>query len=161
MGLNRGFKAQHSSCLPSAVSGVRTHQAQSLLNLKLFTRIVCTISSPQLLVLLGLAALAAARPDEILDFEGDDAEHDQEGEPGKAVTGEYKWESPEGIEFVVKYIADDKGFRVLESNAVPSAGGVRADGEQADLEGDEDDDDEDEDDKLEIKEAKYFLGNKA
>ncbi|XP_047481386.1 uncharacterized protein LOC125033705 [Penaeus chinensis] len=100
-----------------------------------------------LLVLLGLAALAAARPDEILDFEGDDAEHDQEGEPGKAVTGEYKWESPEGIEFVVKYIADDKGFRVLESNAVPSAGGVRADGEQADLEGDEDDDDEDEDDK--------------
>ncbi|XP_037781234.1 cuticle protein CP575-like [Penaeus monodon] len=94
-----------------------------------------------LLVLLGLAALAAARPEEILDFEGDDAEHDQEGEPGRAVTGEYMWESPEGIEFVVKYIADDKGFRVLESNAVPSAGGVRADGEQADLEGDEDDDD--------------------
>ncbi|ROT70064.1 cuticle protein CB5 [Penaeus vannamei] len=96
---------------------------------------------PQLLVLLGLAALAAARPDEILDFEGDDAEHDQEGEPGKAVTGEYKWESPEGIEFVVKYIADDKGFRVLESNAVPSAGGVRADGEQADLDGDSEEDD--------------------
>ncbi|XP_068214682.1 cuticle protein CP575-like [Palaemon carinicauda] len=94
-----------------------------------------------LLVLLGLVALAAARPDEVLDFEGDDAEHEQEGSPGNSVTGEYTWESPEGIEYVVRYIADDKGYRVLESNAVPSAGGVMAGGEQADLEGDEDDDD--------------------
>ncbi|XP_068214683.1 uncharacterized protein [Palaemon carinicauda] len=99
-----------------------------------------------LLITLGLVAVAVALPDEILDFEGDDAEHEQEGTPGKAVTGEYTWESPEGIEFVVKYIADEKGYRVVESNAVPSAGGVRAGGEQADLDGDEDDD-EDEDDK--------------
>ncbi|KAK7050066.1 hypothetical protein SK128_027581 [Halocaridina rubra] len=93
-----------------------------------------------LLIALGLVALAAARPEEILDFEGEDAEHDQEGTPGESVTGEYRWESPEGIEFVVRYIADEKGYRVLESNAVPSANGVAADGEQADLEGDEDDD---------------------
>ncbi|XP_042219380.1 uncharacterized protein LOC121864420 [Homarus americanus] len=98
-----------------------------------------------LVIALGLVALAAARPDEILDFEGEDAEHEQEGEAGHSVTGEYKWESPEGIEFVVKYIADDKGYRVLESNAVPSANGVSADGEQADLDGDEDDDGEDDD----------------
>ncbi|XP_045597210.1 uncharacterized protein [Procambarus clarkii] len=96
-----------------------------------------------LLIALGLVALAAARPNQIFDFEGDDAEHEQEGAAGHSVTGEYKWESPEGIEFVVKYIADDKGYRVLESNAVPSANGVLADGEQADLEGDEDDEDDD------------------
>nr|XP_053650594.1 uncharacterized protein LOC128701073 isoform X1 [Cherax quadricarinatus] len=100
----------------------------------------------QVIVVLGLVALAAARPNEVFDFEGDDAEHEQEGAPGHSVTGEYKWESPEGIEFVVKYIADEKGYRVLESNAVPSSNGVSADGEQADLEGDEDDDGDDDDD---------------
>ncbi|XP_071534847.1 uncharacterized protein [Panulirus ornatus] len=106
-----------------------------------------------LIIALGLVALAAARPEDIFDFEGDDADHEQDGEAGDSVTGEYKWESPEGIEFVVKYIADDKGYRVLESNAVPSANGVLANGDQADLEGDEDDygddddDDEEEDDK--------------
>ncbi|XP_066956422.1 cuticle protein CP575-like [Macrobrachium rosenbergii] len=90
---------------------------------------------------LGLVALTAGRPDDVLDFEGDDAEHEQEGTPGRSVTGEYTWESPEGTEYVVKYVADEKGYRVVESNAVPSAGGVLAGGEQADLEGDEDDDD--------------------
>jgi len=99
-----------------------------------------------LIVVLGLVAMAAARPNDIFDFEGDDAEHEQEGQAGHSVTGEYKWESPEGIEFVVKYIADDKGYRILESNAVPSANGVEASGRQADLEGDDDDDEEEEDD---------------
>ncbi|XP_071534848.1 cuticle protein CP575-like [Panulirus ornatus] len=94
-----------------------------------------------LIIALGLVALAAAKPNEIFDFDGENAEHDQDGDPGQAVTGEYKWQSPEGNEFVVKYIADDKGYRVLESNAVPSTDGVLANGEQADLEGDEDDDD--------------------
>ncbi|KAK8383114.1 hypothetical protein O3P69_011557 [Scylla paramamosain] len=71
---------------------------------------------------LGLASLVAARPsNDIFDFEGDNAEHEQEGVAGKSVTGEYKWESPEGLEFEVKYIADDKGYRILESNAVPVA----------------------------------------
>ncbi|XP_071534555.1 cuticle protein CP575-like [Panulirus ornatus] len=94
-----------------------------------------------LIIALGLVALAAAKPGDVFDFDGDDAEHEQDGSPGHSVTGEYKWESPEGDEFVVKYIADDKGYRVLESNAVPSANGVAANGEQGDLEGDEDDDD--------------------
>ncbi|KAG7170543.1 uncharacterized protein LOC121864421 [Homarus americanus] len=96
-----------------------------------------------LVIALGLVALAAARPSEIFDFEGDDAEHEQEGAAGRSVTGEYKWESPEGIEFVVKYIADEKGYRVLESNAVPSANGESADGEQADLDGSEEEDEDD------------------
>ncbi|XP_050702004.1 uncharacterized protein LOC126988173 [Eriocheir sinensis] len=96
----------------------------------------------QLVVALGLVAMAAARPDKIFEFEGDDAEHEQEGVAGKAVTGEYKWESPEGLEFFVKYIADDKGYRVVESNAVPVAFGRSATGFQADLDGDEDEDED-------------------
>ncbi|XP_045113989.1 uncharacterized protein LOC123506147 [Portunus trituberculatus] len=98
-----------------------------------------------LVLALGLVALVAARPNDIFDFEGDDAEHEQEGAAGHSVTGEYKWESPEGTEYVVKYIADDKGYRVLESNAVPSANGLSATGEQADLEGDDDEEEEDDD----------------
>ena len=53
----------------------------------------------------------------------------------------FRWESPEGREFIVRYIADEKGFRVLESNAVPvNADGLRADGAQGDLDGSEEDD---------------------
>ncbi|XP_050702313.1 uncharacterized protein LOC126988295 [Eriocheir sinensis] len=74
-----------------------------------------------LVVALGLVVTAAARPDTIFDFEDDDAEHEQKGVAGKAVTGEYKWESPEGLDFKVKYIADDRGYRVIEYNAVPLA----------------------------------------
>ena len=50
--------------------------------------------------------------------------------------------APDGTEVFVRYIADEDGFRILESNAVPvSAGGVRADGSQGSftsLESDED-----------------------
>merc|ERR1712189_132419 len=96
-----------------------------------------------LVIALGLVAVAVATP--ILDFEVDtetrdgtdvDHAHEQEREAGHSVTGEYTWESPEGITFVVKYIADDKGYRVLESNAVPGAHGLRSDGNQGDLDGD-------------------------
>ena len=47
-----------------------------------------------------------------------------------------RWESPEGITFVVKYIADELGYRVIESNAIPAANGLRSDGQQGDLDGD-------------------------
>merc|ERR1719315_277085 len=96
-----------------------------------------------LVIALGLVAVAVARPDTILDFEVDtetrvdvNHAHEQEGEAGHSVTGEYTWESPEGITFVVKYIADELGYRVLESNAVPSGNGLRSDGNQGDLDGD-------------------------
>ena len=42
-------------------------------------------------------------------------EHEQEGVPGTAVEGEYSWVAPNGQEVYVKYVADDKGFRVLDS----------------------------------------------
>ncbi|XP_071534561.1 uncharacterized protein [Panulirus ornatus] len=80
------------------------------------------------LVLMGLAALAAARPGSIIDL--DDFHHDLSIE-NTVVTGTYSWTSPEGVEFFIKYVADDNGYRVVESNAVPiTANGVRADGAQ-------------------------------
>ncbi|XP_063589688.1 uncharacterized protein LOC134766689 [Penaeus indicus] len=82
-----------------------------------------------LLVLLGLVALAAARPESVLDLDLDDFHHDQDVDD-EVVTGTYSWTSPEGVEYFVKYIADDDGFRILESNAVPAVGNVRADGQQ-------------------------------
>merc|ERR1712055_903534 len=96
------------------------------------------------LVTLVVVSLSMANP--VLDFtvnheaEGSSEEihhsHKQEGQTGTAVTGEYSWQSPEGITFVVRYIADTKGFRVIESNAIPTANGQRANGEQGDLDGD-------------------------
>merc|ERR1711875_129651 len=78
------------------------------------------------LVLLGLFALATARPgSDIIDFEVDagdnEQEHEQEGVAGKAVEGEYSWTAPNGEELVVKYIADHLGYRIVESNALPEA----------------------------------------
>merc|ERR1712055_742429 len=90
-----------------------------------------------------VVSLSMAKPviDFTVDSEGPESEeihhsHKQEGLTGTAVTGEYSWESPEGITFVVRYIADTQGFRVIESNAVPTAHGLRANGEQGDLYGD-------------------------
>ncbi|XP_018020764.1 cuticle protein CP575, partial [Hyalella azteca] len=70
-------------------------------------------------LLVGVAALALARPADIIDFETDTIEHEQEGQAGKAVKGEYSWVAPNGEEFKVEYVADHLGYRVLESNAQP------------------------------------------
>ncbi|XP_069983787.1 uncharacterized protein [Penaeus vannamei] len=83
-----------------------------------------------LFVLLAVVVLAAARP-EILYFEGEDHQHQQEGDAGEHVEGSYSWTSPEGEEFHVQYVADEDGYRVLESNAVPvNHDGMAADGNQ-------------------------------
>lgn len=73
------------------------------------------------ILLLALAAATLARPSDIIDFETDQGEHEQEGQAGKAVEGEYSWTAPDGTEYYVKYIADHLGYRVLESDAVPKA----------------------------------------
>merc|ERR1712121_352762 len=81
-------------------------------------------------ILFGLVALAVAAPT-VFDFEGEDASHEQEGSPGEEVQGSYHWTSPEGEEFYVRYVADEDGYRVVESNAVPvNHDGVAADGNQ-------------------------------
>ncbi|XP_068214664.1 cuticular protein 47Eg-like [Palaemon carinicauda] len=85
-----------------------------------------------LFVLYGLlAAVALARPDSVLDFDLDDIHHDQDIDDDQVITGTYSWTSPEGTEFFVRYVADDDGYRVVESNAVPATDdGVRANGQQ-------------------------------
>ncbi|KAG7170531.1 larval cuticle protein 4-like [Homarus americanus] len=93
------------------------------------------------LVLLAMAALVAARPDNVLDLDLDDLHHDQSIDDDATITGTYRWTSPEGEEFFVSYIADDKGYRVVESNAVPvTADGVAANGAQGSLSSEEFDD---------------------
>ncbi|XP_066956198.1 cuticle protein CP575-like [Macrobrachium rosenbergii] len=75
-----------------------------------------------LLVALALVAHSAARPsDDIVDFELDDHEQEQEGQAGRAVKGEYSWTAPDGNEYFVKYEADRFGYRVVEDNVVPKA----------------------------------------
>ncbi|XP_042219385.1 cuticle protein 6-like [Homarus americanus] len=76
-------------------------------------------------------ALAAARRNTVYEFETDDQTQEQEGHPGSSVRGSYSWMSPTGVIFTVEYVADELGFRVTKSNAVPlTHGGVAADGNQ-------------------------------
>jgi len=92
------------------------------------------------LILLGAVAFVLARPsDDIVDFETDKMEVEQEGIPGKAVEGSYSWVAPNGEEYEVKYTADHRGFRVHETDAVATfrnAGmpaEVQEDGEEPDI----------------------------
>ncbi|KAG7170528.1 cuticle protein CP575-like [Homarus americanus] len=72
-----------------------------------------------MMVVLGLVAMAAALPADIINYELDNQEHEQEGVAGTAVEGEYSWVAPDGNEYKVKYIADRFGYRVIEDNVVP------------------------------------------
>jgi len=93
------------------------------------------------MALLGLVALSAAKPMTISNVQ-DNFSHIQEvDDDGEEITGTYRWTDPEGNNFFVTYIADEDGFRVLDSNAVPATNvGVRADGSQGSFDSYEDDD---------------------
>jgi len=59
-------------------------------------------------------AVAAAAPNDIVvGYDLDDHEHTQKGQAGTAVTGSYSFTGADGVEHVVTYIADDKGYRVV------------------------------------------------
>ncbi|CAL4095639.1 unnamed protein product [Meganyctiphanes norvegica] len=91
------------------------------------------------LILLGLIVLAAARPDDSIE---DDIAIEHDIDDDGVVTGSYSFTDPEGNRQFVRYIADDNGYRILESNVVPATiDNVRADGNQGSftsLESDED-----------------------
>ncbi|XP_047481066.1 cuticular protein 47Eg-like [Penaeus chinensis] len=89
------------------------------------------------IALLALVAVAAARPGSVFDLDFDDFHIDQ-GITNRVVQGSYSWTSPNGEKFFVKYIADDDGYRVVESNAVPVINGVAADGNQGSFDSFED-----------------------
>ncbi|XP_071534556.1 uncharacterized protein [Panulirus ornatus] len=78
-------------------------------------------------LLLGLAVLVASRP----DFSDEDSHQEMDIDDDNTITGSFSWTSPEGLRFFIRYIADEDGFRILESNAVPATvQGVKADGQQ-------------------------------
>ncbi|XP_068214676.1 uncharacterized protein [Palaemon carinicauda] len=84
-----------------------------------------------LIVFFGMVAMVVARPDSVLDVDLEDILMDQDIAEDSSVTGSYTWTDPDGNQHFVKYVADDDGYRVIESNVVPAtADGVRANGEQ-------------------------------
>ncbi|XP_068214668.1 uncharacterized protein [Palaemon carinicauda] len=84
-----------------------------------------------LALVLAMVAMVYARPDNVVNVALEDILLDQDIAEDSTVTGTYSWTDPDGNEHFVKYVADDDGYRVLESNVVPAtADGVRANGEQ-------------------------------
>jgi len=70
-------------------------------------------------ILACLLVVAAARPQgTVLSIDQENHKHTQNGEAGTAVTGSYQVIGVDGSVHEVKYIADDKGFRVLGEGAV-------------------------------------------
>ncbi|XP_045114092.1 larval cuticle protein III/IV-like [Portunus trituberculatus] len=94
----------------------------------------CAVAALAVVVVAAAATLGEARPDTVFNYEGEDHKHYQKGDTGRKVEGYYSWISPEGQEFYVKYVADELGYRVLESNALPvSSWGATPDGHQGNL----------------------------
>merc|ERR1711936_809385 len=86
-------------------------------------------SNMKITLALVFALVAVAAADH--DFSPEDIGISQDIADDGAVTGQYSFTDPEGNTHFVRYVADEDGFRVLESNAIPaSLDGVRADGNQ-------------------------------
>ena len=71
------------------------------------------LQSVILLAVVLFLGMVAARPNEVLDFENDMTSHEQYGVPGTAVHGEYEAKDAQGNWYEVKYIADERGFRLV------------------------------------------------
>jgi len=71
-------------------------------------------------VVLACFVAAAAANDIVVGYDLDDHEHTQKGQAGTAVTGSYSFTAADGVEHVVTYIADDKGYRVVGDATIES-----------------------------------------
>ncbi|XP_042872969.1 cuticle protein 16.8-like [Penaeus japonicus] len=84
-----------------------------------------------LALLVAFLGLSTARRNTVLEFEAEDHSREVVGHPGVSVEGSYSWTSPEGMKYTVEYIADELGYRITSTNAVPmTQAGVKADGNQ-------------------------------
>merc|ERR1712183_795552 len=93
-----------------------------------------------LLCLLGLACVSAMSVNNVQDNFSHVQEIDDDGDE---ITGTYKWTDPAGNQLYVTYVADNHGYRVVDSNVVPiTVGGIRADGAQGSFNSYEDHSDE-------------------
>merc|ERR1712127_908869 len=60
-----------------------------------------------------LAVAAAAPSDVVVGYDHGDHQHTQKGTPGNAVTGSYSFIAADGVEHIITYIADERGYRVV------------------------------------------------
>ncbi|XP_076028427.1 uncharacterized protein LOC143017523 [Oratosquilla oratoria] len=82
-------------------------------------------------VFVCFAALVACRPDGVLDLDLEDQHVEFDGDFVGSITGSYSFTDPDGNTHFVKWVADEDGYRVIESNAVPATlDGVQANGAQ-------------------------------
>jgi hypothetical protein len=74
----------------------------------------------QLLLLVWMATSAIAYPGDVFRYDDDltKQSHFMEGEPGSRVSGGWAFESPEGNQYQLNYVADDLGFQP-EANYIP------------------------------------------
>jgi len=85
-------------------------------------------SKLMMLLLVGVACVSAMTVENVQEKFSHVQEIDDDD--GK-VEGTYKWEDDVGNTHFVSYVADEDGYRVVDSDVVPATGaGVRADGNQ-------------------------------
>jgi len=63
--------------------------------------------------LFAIVSLIAVVQANIINIALPDQTHKQQGQAGKAVTGSYSFTDDKGVTWTTKYIADDKGYRVI------------------------------------------------
>ena len=73
----------------------------------------------QLLIALGLVALASASPLYEYEFKTDNIDVEKKGSPGNEVEGQYKWIAPNGEEYYITYTSGVGGFQVVDDNVLP------------------------------------------
>jgi len=73
--------------------------------------------NPTVLLALFLA-VAAAAPGNVIQVDLNDQNHSQSGDAGNSVTGQYSFTDGDGVTHTIKYIADDKGYRVIGRSSV-------------------------------------------
>merc|ERR1712127_1041988 len=54
-----------------------------------------------------------APSDVVVGYDHGDHQHTQKGTPGNAVTGSYSFIAADGVEHIITYIADERGYRVV------------------------------------------------
>merc|ERR1739838_564521 len=85
-------------------------------------------SKLMMLLLVGVACASAMTVENVQEKFSHVQEIDDDGD---SITGTYKWEDPLGNTHFVTYVADEDGYRVVDSDVVPATvAGVRADGNQ-------------------------------
>jgi len=107
-----GTKASEKSLRCHSVKSIPRHQSVQPISV--------TKMNPTVLLALFLA-VAAAAPGNVIQVDLNDQNHSQSGDAGNSVSGQYSFTDGDGVTHTIRYIADDKGYRVIGRDSV---GGV-------------------------------------